>query len=59
MAAMAMLAPEANVQAAEEELPQLLTVIEPLRPGVTESQVFAELAAHNELRSAALHGIAC
>jgi len=55
MVAMAMLATEANARAAEEELPQLSTVIEPLRPGVTESQVFAELAAHNERRRSALH----
>jgi hypothetical protein len=55
MFAIAMLATEADAQAAEEELPQLSTVVEPLRPGVTESQVFAELAAHNEQRRAALH----
>jgi hypothetical protein len=55
MVAIAMLVTEANAQAAEEELPQLSTVIEPLRPGVTESQVFAELAAHNERRRSALH----
>jgi hypothetical protein len=55
MVAIAMLAAVANAQAAEEELPQLSTVIEPLRPGVTESQVFAELAAHNERRRSALH----
>jgi len=59
MVAMAMLATEANARAAEEELPQLSTVIEPLRPGVTESQVFAELAAHNERRRSVLHDIAC
>jgi hypothetical protein len=55
MVAMAMLATEANAQAAEEELPQLSTVIEPLKPGVTENQVFEELAAHNERRRSALH----
>jgi hypothetical protein len=55
MVALAMLATKANAQAAEEELPQLSTVIEPLRPGVTESQVFAELATHNEQRRSALH----
>jgi len=55
MVAIAMLATVANAQVAEEELPQLSTVIEPLRPGVTESQVFAELAAHNEQRRTALH----
>src|ERR1700676_549435 len=56
MVAMAMLTMGANAQAAEEELPQLSAVIEPLSPGVTESQVFAELAAHNEQRRSALHG---
>lgn len=55
MVVIAMLATEASAQAAEEELPQLLTVIEPLRAWVTESQVFAELAAHNEQRRSALH----
>jgi hypothetical protein len=55
MVATAMLATEANAQAAEEELPKLSAVIEPLRPGVTESQVFAELAAHNDQRRSALH----
>ena len=28
--------------------------LEPLRPSTTEEHVFAEMAAHNELRSAAL-----
>jgi hypothetical protein len=55
MVAITMLATIANVKAAEEELPQVSTVIEPLRPGVTERQVFAELAAHNEQRKSALH----
>jgi hypothetical protein len=55
MFAIAMLATEANAQATEEELPQVSKVVEPLRPGVTESQVFAELAAHNERRRSALH----
>src|SRR6202162_1474132 len=55
LVAIAMLATEASAQAAEEEPPQLSTVIQPLRPGVTESQVFAELAAHNEQRRSALH----
>jgi len=53
--AIAMLTTGANAQATEE-LPQLSAVIEPLSPGVTESQVFAELAAHNEQRRSALHG---
>jgi hypothetical protein len=55
MVAIAMLATEANAQTAEEELPWLSAPIEPLRPGVTESEVFAELAAHNEQRRTALH----
>jgi hypothetical protein len=55
MVAIAMLVTEANAQASEKELPQLSAVIEPLRPGVTESQVFAELAAHNAQRTSALH----
>src|ERR1700722_16303111 len=52
--AMAMLATEANAQAAEAELPQLSAVIDPLRPGITESQVFAKLAEHNEQRRSGL-----
>jgi hypothetical protein len=55
LVAIAMLATEANAQAAEQELPQLSAAVEPLRPGVTESQVFAELAAHNNQRRSALH----
>jgi hypothetical protein len=55
MVAIAMLVAEANARASEKELPQLSAVIQPLRPGVTESQVFAELAAHNAQRTSALH----
>jgi hypothetical protein len=55
MVAMAMLATMANAQTAEQELPQLSAVMEPLKYGVTESHVFAELAAHNEQRRSALH----
>jgi hypothetical protein len=55
MVAIALLATEANAQVVEEELPHLTTVIEPLRPEVTENQVFAELAAHNAQRRTALH----
>jgi hypothetical protein len=54
LVAIAMLATGANAQTPEEELPPLSGVIEPLRHGVTESQVFAELAAHNEQRRSAL-----
>jgi hypothetical protein len=55
LVAIAMLVTEANAHAAEKELPPLSGVVEPLGPGVTESQVFAELAAHNEQRRSALH----
>jgi hypothetical protein len=55
MVAITMLGTVADVQAAEPELSQLSTVIEPLRPGVTETEVFAELAAHNQQRRSALH----
>jgi hypothetical protein len=55
MVVIVILATEANAQAKEEEPPQLSTVIQPLRPGVTEIRVFAELAAHNEQRRSALH----
>jgi len=55
LVAIATLATEANAQTAAEELPRLSEVIEPLNPGVTESQVFAELATHNERRRSALH----
>ena len=55
MVAMAVLATVANAQTAEQELPQLSAAMEPLKYGVTESHVFAELAAHNERRRSALH----
>jgi len=34
--------------------PEVTGSLEPLRPGITENQIFAELVAHNELRTAAL-----
>jgi len=55
MLAIAMFAAEAKAQATGEGLPNLEARVEPLRPGVTESQVLAELAAHNEERRTALH----
>src|SRR3984885_3377255 len=55
MVATAMLATEANAQAGEEGLPQVSGVMEALRPGVTESQLLRDLAAHNEQRRTALH----
>jgi hypothetical protein len=53
--AMAMFAVEAKAQTSGEGLPHLESPVEPLGPGVTESRVFAELAAHNEQRRSALH----
>jgi hypothetical protein len=50
-----MFAAEAKAQTSGEGLPNLEARVEPLRPGVTESQVLAELAVHNEERKAALH----
>lgn len=38
----------------ERRDPTLAAPLEPLRSGVTEEHVFAEMASHNELRSAAL-----
>lgn len=53
--AVAMFAAEAKAQTSGEGLPNLEARVEPLRLGVTESQVLAELAVHNEERKAALH----
>jgi hypothetical protein len=53
--AITLLAPEANALDAEDDLPLLSTVVEPLTPGVTENQVLAELAAHNDQRRTALY----
>jgi len=55
MFAMAMFAVEAKAQISGEGLPNLESPVEPLTPGVTESRVLAELAAHNEQRRTALH----
>jgi len=55
MFAMAMFAAEAKAQTGGEGLPNLESPVEPLGPGVTESRVFAELAAHNEQRRSVLH----
>jgi hypothetical protein len=55
MFAIAMFAVEAKAQTGGEGLPNLESPVEPLGPGVTESRVFAELAAHNERRRTALH----
>ncbi len=44
----------AKAQLRQESDPVLTTPLEPLRSGVTEDQIFAELLAHNELRKSAL-----
>jgi hypothetical protein len=43
-----------QAQPRQESDQELTSPIEPLRSGVTEGQIFAELLAHNELRRAAL-----
>ena len=53
--AVAMFAAEAKAQTSGESLSNLEASVQPLRPGVTESQVLAELAAHNEERRNGLH----
>jgi hypothetical protein len=45
----------AKAQSDLEKQNELTAPLEPLRPGVAESQIFAELDAHNELRKSALH----
>ena len=55
MVVVAMFATEAKAQISTEGLPNLEARVEPLRPGVTDSQVLAKLAVHNEERKATLH----
>src|SRR5258705_13513249 len=55
MVAIAMFAAEAKAQTPGEGLSNMEASVEPLRPGVTENQLLAELAAHNEQRKADLH----
>jgi hypothetical protein len=43
-----------RAQLVEDGDPAHTAAIEPLRPGVTENQIFAELLAHNERRKSAL-----
>jgi hypothetical protein len=55
MVAVAMFPAEAKAQSSGAGLSNLEARVEPLRPGVTESQVLTELAAHDNERRAALH----
>jgi hypothetical protein len=45
---------EAKGQVSEDSQQTFTTSLEPLRPGIAEDQLFAELNAHNELRKSAL-----
>ena len=56
LAAVTVLGLEAKAQSNDESQTELTAPVEPLRPGVTEGQVFAQLDAHNELRKSALLG---
>ena len=53
--AITVLMARAKAQSDLENQNVLTAPLEPLRPGVAESQIFAELDAHNELRKSALH----
>jgi hypothetical protein len=53
--AVAMFAAKAKAQASGESLSNMEARVEPLRLGVTERQVLAELATHNEKRKSSLH----
>ena len=54
LVAMTMFAVDAKAQLRQESEADLSGPLQPLRPGVTENQIFTELIANNELRSAAL-----
>jgi outer membrane lipoprotein-sorting protein len=45
---------DADAQLNQGSEPELTTPLEPLRPGIAESQLFAELVTRNQLRSEAL-----
>ena len=53
-AVMTMFAVDTKAQSNQDRQPKLTTPLEPLRPGIGESQLFAELDTHNELRKSAL-----
>jgi hypothetical protein len=53
--AVTVLMARAKAQSNLENQNELTTPVEPLRAGVAETQIFAELDAHNELRKSALH----
>jgi hypothetical protein len=45
---------DAKAQSDQDSPPELTTPLNPLRSGITEDQLFADLNAHNELRKSAL-----
>lgn len=53
-AVMTMFAGQAKGQTSQESQPEVTAPLEPLRPGVTEDHIFAELNAHNEIRKSGL-----
>lgn len=54
LALITMFAMEVNAQSNQENQPELVAPLEPLRAGVAQNQIFAELDAHNERRKSAL-----
>jgi hypothetical protein len=52
--AITLVAVEAKAQSHLEDSSELTTPLEPLRPAITETQLFADLNAHNELRKSTL-----
>jgi len=56
--AMTMFCGWAQAQSVQGDPPELAAPLEPLRPGVAESQLFSEVEAHNEMRRSALRDYA-
>ena len=54
LVSMTMFAAQAKGQTGREPEPELASPLEPLRPGVTGDQLFAELGSHNEMRRSVL-----
>ena len=54
LVAMTLAAVEAKAQSQRGNSWELATPLEPLRPGITEAQLFAQLETHNDLRKSSL-----
>src|SRR5215510_15014995 len=52
--AVAIFAVDGKAQSNQENEPQFTAPLEPVRQGIAENQLFAELEAHNDLRKSAL-----